>query len=1163
MQVKSPLEVTPPVQVQSALRTFLTADVRGYTRFTQEFGDEAGARLATKFAAVSREVVSNHGGEVIELRGDEALAVFESARQALRASVQLQHRFAHETEREADLPLRVGIGLDAGEVVPFEDGFRGGALNLAQRLSSLAGPGEVLASDVAIQLARRTKGLVYSERGLVELKGFSDPVRVIRVLDESDPAVDSLPTATGGRPGENLGDGKTAGNGFNGREQKSPEPLPIGGFLGALPEGLLVARDDEFDEILVAIQAVERGTGRLVLLSGEPGVGKTRLAQEVTLKARNHSFVMASGRCYEPEANVPFYPFLEALATLHAVSPARVRQQLSERWPEVRTLLPHQGASQSSSLGDGQEEQLRLFWAVTGFIQAIASERPVAILLDDLHWADTSSLELLQHLARHTRANRVLLLGTYRDVEVNRQHPLEAALTDLGRERLTHEIGIRRLDEQGTGELVAATLGGAEVAQAFIRVVHRQTEGNPFFVEEVVRSLVERGDVYRSEGRWEGRSIDEIEVPKSVRSVVGQRLSRLSSDTQEVLREASVLGPALTFEDLHHMCERPEAELEAAVEEALRAGILRETTQRVPGDSYAFNHALTQGTLYAELPSRKRRRLHLAAGRAIEQLPEGARKPRIAELAWHFLEADEPACALEYALGAGQAARELFAFEEAERHYRTALELARELKDAESEVRALEEIGRILRTIARYDEALEVFDAAVELHRKANNAAGERWATAHIGRVHALRGTPEQGIERVRSLVSAIEATSQSGVDDVVNGGGSWAGLAALYTALADLYQGTNQSSAQLEAAEKALEIARGAQDSKAGARIQAEGQMWRASALAELGELQDARRMLEDVIPLAQATGDGLILSRCLNSLATIYSEAGQYDQERTLIERALDAAEQAGDPARVAFMNHRLGWHLLMRGMWDESETYFQRAVSMWRPLGWTRIAPWSLIGLALLAYARGHSDMGDDYLKQGTRYASRPGQEGFLSLAHKVALDRYLREGDSAGAISYADAISDWGTEPEWHYGQILPTRAWVELERGNIDRAKDLADLATELATAEQNRTTLVEALRVQGMVLAYEGNYDEAEQALDESISTARVIEQPYNEALSLLELGRMKVSRAGVEPGRELLTRAVEIFDRLSAKPDAQRAEQVLKAAIEAPAAVPAGSAGK
>lgn len=1126
----------------SILRTFLTADVRGYTRFTQEHGDEAAARLATKFAAVARQVVSGFGGSVLELRGDEAVCVFTSARQALRAAVSLQKRFADETERDAELPLRVGIGLDAGEVVPVEDGFRGGALNLAARLSSLAGPGEVLASDVATQLARRVAGILYAERGLVELKGFADRVRVVRVLDEADAEEDSPPS---------LQELANPDVGSHGAETNGHDALPIGGFLGALPEGLLVAREAEFDQILKAIQAVECCSGRLVLLSGEPGIGKTRLAQEVTLKARNHGFVMATGRCYEPEANVPFYPFLEALATLHAVAPDEIKNLVPARWPDIQRLLPTEAVSQAHELEEGQEEQQRLFWSVTGFIQAISVERPVALLLDDLHWADASSLELLQHLSRHTRAHRVLLLGTYRDVEVNRRHPLEAALTDLGRERLLDEIEVRRLDEAGTGELVAATLGGEEVAQEFVVLVHRQTEGNPFFVEEVVRTLVDRGDVYRRDGRWEGRSIADLEVPKSVRSVVGQRLSRLDEDTQEVLREASVLGPAFGFSDLHRMCERKEADLEAALEQALAAGLVRETAS----DTYAFNHALTQGTLYSELPSRRRRRLHLSAGRSLEQIAEPARGQRVAELAWHFLEADEPEPALKWAMMAGRRARDLFAYDDAERHYRTALELSREVKDRKAEVRALEELGRILRTTARYDDALEAFENAVKLHREAGNVAGERWATSHIGRVHALRGTAEAGIERVLEMVNALESTPVTQNEDSA-ADGSPTGIAALYTALADLYQGTGQSSAQLDAAEKALEVARQTQDTKAGARIQAEGQMWRAAALAELGELNDARKMLEDLIPLVETTGDALILSRTLNTLATIYSEAGQYDKERSFIERALAAAEKAGDPPRVAYMNHRLAWYLFTRGEWFEAETYFQCAISMWRPLGWTRTAAWSLVGLAAIAFGRGDDRLGERYLDQGLQLSNRPGQEHFRGIALYLAVDRFLRKGDTAGVVEYVKTVPSWPDATDWTHAYLLPLLASLELAKGNVTGAKDMADLATELASAEQNRTILVDALRAQGMILTAEGDHEAAEQPLRESIATARTIEQPYGEARSLEVLGRSKLDGGQIGPGRALLLEASAIFERISASADAARARSAAELAEKSASAI-------
>src|SRR5450759_1938375 len=171
----------PEAAVKADVRTFLIADVRGYTRYTLEHGDAAGARLAERFAAIAREVVTAGGGEVIEVRGDEALAAFSSTRDALLVSVELQRRYSQETNAEPEMPFRVGIGLDAGEAIPVQGGYRGAALNLAARLCSLAGPGEILASDAVVHLARKIEGLTYAERGFAQLKGFSEPVRVIEV----------------------------------------------------------------------------------------------------------------------------------------------------------------------------------------------------------------------------------------------------------------------------------------------------------------------------------------------------------------------------------------------------------------------------------------------------------------------------------------------------------------------------------------------------------------------------------------------------------------------------------------------------------------------------------------------------------------------------------------------------------------------------------------------------------------------------------------------------------------------------------------------------------------------------------------------------------------------------------------------------------------------
>jgi len=457
--------------VSTQVRTFLIADVRGYTRFTAERGDEAAARLAARFAGLCREIVPAHEGAVVELRGDEALAVFSSARAALRAAIDLQKQFAAATAAEPDLPLRVGIGLDAGEAIPLEAGYRGAALNLAARLCGLAGPGEVLASEGIAYLARKTEGLAYVDRGPVELKGFIDPVGVVQVVAGGE-AAEGQSAATDVAP------------------SWAETALPIGGFVGSLPSGAIVARDDELATIMAAVDAAAGGTGQLLLLAGPRGVGKSRLAQEATRMAHQGGFLIAAGRCYEPEREVSLFPFLEALSMAYNAAPSTVRFQVPRRWQHLAGLLPGEVPTPTPDpSADALEEQQRVIRAVTGFLNAIAQERPVALLFDDLHWADEASLRLLSHLARQTRGRRVFILGTYCDTQLSASPALDRTIRDLSRERLAERVTVRRLTAEGTAAMVAATVGDVETSEEFTEFVHRRTKGIPFFIEEMLRSV--------------------------------------------------------------------------------------------------------------------------------------------------------------------------------------------------------------------------------------------------------------------------------------------------------------------------------------------------------------------------------------------------------------------------------------------------------------------------------------------------------------------------------------------------------------------------------------------------------------------------------------------------------------------------------------------------
>jgi class 3 adenylate cyclase/tetratricopeptide (TPR) repeat protein len=1069
------------------IRTFLIADVRGYTRFTVEHGDERAARLAARFAAVSRETVSARGGEVIELRGDEALAVFTSARDALRAAIELQARFAAETAADPTAPMTSGIGLDAGEAVPVEAGYRGGALNLAARLSSLAGPGEVLASEAVTHLARKVEGLRYGERGMAQLKGFADLVRVVEVTSAAAP----------------LSSAESAEASARAIDQQ----LPIGGFLGALPAGPMVARREELRRVTSAVDAVIGGSGRFVLLAGEPGAGKTRIAQEATLEARDRGFVIAAGRCYEAEQTAPFYAVSEALAALHAACPPSLQAELSRRWPDVQRLLPNQSVP-SPRASEGQEEQQRLFWAVTGFVQAIAEMAPVAVLLDDLHWADVSSLKLLLHLAHHTLRHRVLLLGTYRDVEVGRQHPLEGALVDLDREGLAERIGVRRLPEEDTAALMAASLGLEAVSEELAELVYRRTEGNPFFVQQVMRSLVERGDIYREDGRWQRRDVAEMEVPESIRSVIGQRLSRLSEPAQEALREASVLGQEFRFDDLLGMGERPEKELETALEEAAQGGLIRETGK----DGYAFDHALTQQALYAELPARRLRRLHLAVAGVLEKLPERIRQPRVPEIAWHLVEGDAGARALPYCLLAGDQAEAVFAHSEAELQYRTALELARETGNAEAERRALEGLGQVLWALARHGESAEALEPLSEMYRLTGDADGEARAVSRIARAYQEGQRKGESIARATSVAERL-------VDQVSPG------MAELYTVLAMLYLMDGRWPEGLAAAERAVRIAEAVGDD----RLLAHAENAHGNGLWRMGRRDEALDAYIRARALAEAVGDAEMLGRAARNIGNQLALRGRHEEAQESYEQALETARRAGLPGRIAIAAVSLGSLLFDRGDWDEATQYYEEAAESSRSLGSARTFA-SGVRPAVMRLLRGGGESAVHELEEISAAAGRAGDLQSLAESERWLAKVDIWEGRPERGISRMEAICRMANmEAEYvEEGQWLLAFAYMDAGRiepaAVIERARDTGGDSWYLAFSLWLRA------RLEGV----QGHRHEAKVTWEEVLTL--MPDLPYYRALILFDYGKMLVAAGEPDQARDKFAEALAIFQRLGAR---------------------------
>jgi tetratricopeptide (TPR) repeat protein len=420
------------------------------------------------------------------------------------------------------------------------------------------------------------------------------------------------------------------------------------------------------------------GNGRLVLIAGEPGIGKSRLADALMEHARARGAVVLVGRSWEAGGAPAYWPWIQALRVqLRDAEPDALRAQLGSDGPVLAQLLPElrerlRDLEPPAPL-EGEGARFRLFEAVRSFLRNAAEARPLVVGLDDLHAADEPSLLLLQFVARGLENSRLLIVGAYRDVDPTLRDPLTSALAELVREPHTTQVPLRGLSAADVAEYVELSTGTA-AGPGLAEAIHAETEGNALFVSETVQLLAAEGQVEHADAH--------LTIPAGVRAVIGRRVARLSDDCRAMLVAASVMGREFGLDVLARLSELQPAELMDVLNEAMAERVLDD----VPGapGRVRFSHVLIRDTLYDELTAARRMQFHTEVGEALEAAYRADPGPHLAELARHFVAAaplGDRNKAVEYARRAGQRAAAQLAFEEAARHYEIALTLAEDERE--------------------------------------------------------------------------------------------------------------------------------------------------------------------------------------------------------------------------------------------------------------------------------------------------------------------------------------------------------------------------------------------------------------------------------------------------------------------------------------------------
>jgi class 3 adenylate cyclase len=881
----------------------LFTDVVGSTALSQRLSPEAADQVRRDHFTTLRQTLSDAGGTEVKNLGDGLMVVFSSASAALACGVAMQQAVERDNRGRA-FAVGLRVGLSGGEVVHEDGDYFGDPVVEAARLCAACDPGQILAADVVRLMAGRRSLLDCRSRGELPLRGLRDPVPTIEVLWEP------LPPTGGG----------------------SNVPLPRRLAAPNTAGTHMVGREPELARLAEVAERVAVGAGReVVLVSGEAGQGKTTLVAEAARRAFGNGSCVLFGHCEEDLAT-PYQLFVEAFGHYftHAHE-TRLRGLVELHGSEWGRLVPSLGARVSdlppSKATDPDSERYLLFAAAVGLLTAMSEDDPVVLILDDLQWADNASLALLRHVTAAEHSMRVLVLGTFRDSELPQSPDLRETLGMLWRHSGVSRMDLDGLTGAGVRALMEAVSGqdlddfGVGLADA----VHRETDGNPFFVTEMLRHLHDTGAVHRNPaGQWVGDGIfDRAALPESVREVIGGRVVRLGANAEQVLSTAAVIGRDFDLDVLERATRIPVDTLLDILQLARTTSLIREVDD-APG-RYNFGHALFQHTLYENMGPTRRARIHEQVALALEEVCGDQPGTRVGELARHWINATPPANlarAIRYSHDAADAALRSLAPVDALRHYTKALELSAGVADPDP-VLLLDlaiGLGTAQRQVGDPSFRSTLLDATAQ--------------AARIGDVDRLVAAV---LANDRGFYSAVGSTDAAKVESLEM---------ALHAIPADHL-------------DRALVLAT------------------LCSELTHGSPLERRQALAEEAIAIAESSGDDAVVVRVLNHLHVPLQVPSLLELTQARATEGLLRAERIGDPVLLYWAAKWRSESAARTGDLDEMDRCIAIHGAMAQQLN-QPIFDWGhLFGCSLRAQIAGDTDLAEQFATEALKVGTDGGQ------------------------------------------------------------------------------------------------------------------------------------------------------------------------------------------
>ena len=943
---------------------------------------------------------------------------------------------------------------------------------------------------------------------------------------------------------------------------------------GRIPSPRLIAAKeipliDRVEEIKLLKEAADRtiqGEGGLVLLYGEAGIGKTRLARELRAYAHLRGMQVLYGRCpalFRMDGVPPYVLWSEVIRDyLETCSPEQLYRVIGFYPAEVAKLVPElsqklRAIPQSFPISP-EQEQNRLFEAVSQFITNISREAPLLVVLDDLQWTDPSSLLLLHYMARGVQKTPLLLLGAYRNTDIDAKHPLSPVLTELNRERLPQSIQLKRMSLSDVSEMVKSTLEQDDVPADFCKLIYEKTRGNPFFAEEVVRSLKEEEVIYREENKWKIKEVSKIEFPETVKSVIKARLDRLDEESQNVLTLASFVGNDFTLEAMCALSGIEENKLLELMDRMLKTGLIKEREIRGEGVC-SFADILVRDVVYEEVSLLKRKRLHGVVGGALEKVYAKNIDEHLGELASHFLEGGEKGKALDYFLKAGDRAAKIFANSEATSYFQSALRLLEEKEgELQEKKNVLERLGDTKRLVGEYDASIKYWNDALPLAKQLNEK--ETSARLHRKMANVLwnnLGDRERAEEHHQKALKTLETEPES------------VELASLYEDMAGMVAmgATGNMADALSLGEKAVELAK-----KLNAHeVMAHSYMWLGEISSWLGNRKNALECFERALKISLDNGYMETAVWAYDDLA-LWLPAEEDERRSEYYQKAFELAKKVGTVEWTALIGQHLAYRYLGMGDMNKAVTLAEESAALNRKSGNMALLSWSLRQLGSIHQMLGEWDKSEQYYKEALNISQR--LDDFQSIAMALGMYGwlYFDRGEYGKAKEFVEKMYEvcekHGAKSVQMGLSDFVAAEYIEL--GEFEKAQNLIDDLRKYALEKEGERLIASADAVTARLFRAQKKWEESIKHFEKSLQEfealgARRWNMYWFAKLVLCEYAQVYIERdqeGDREKAHNLLDQALEIFQRIGAKKDIEKTMTLVEVLHPSPTQIPEKTAG-